>query len=115
MLRCVLLFVFLFSWILAPAQVDVARGQILYRQLCKSCHKLDRNAHGPMLAGAVARWHGNKIALKAYIKNSPGMIAAGDTIAVKIWKQWKRRKMPPFPTLTDTDLDCLLAFMEQEK
>ncbi|MEO6834229.1 MAG: cytochrome c [Chitinophagaceae bacterium] len=109
-----LLLIFLFTSTHAPAQPDVAYGQVIYRQLCKNCHKLDRNAHGPMLEGVLARWHGNETALKSYILNSPRMIAAGDTIAVKIWKQWKHRKMPPFPNLTDKDLNCLLAFIEQK-
>lgn len=76
---------------------------------------MDRNAHGPMLAGVVARWHGNESALKSYIKDAPGRIAAGDTIAVKIWKQWKHRKMPPFPNLNDHDLNALLAFIQQKR
>lgn len=45
-----------------------------------------------------------------WIKNSPAMIKSGDAYAVKIYNEYNQAAMTPFPTLSDTDIDDILAY-----
>ena len=48
--------------------------------------------------------------LYTWIKNSPGMIADGDPYAVKIYAEYNQAAMTAFPTLSDQDVDDILAY-----
>ncbi|RUA15853.1 MAG: cytochrome C, partial [Flavobacteriia bacterium] len=48
--------------------------------------------------------------LYAWIKNSPGVIASGDAYANKIYAEYNQAAMTPFPTLSDQDIDDILAY-----
>jgi mono/diheme cytochrome c family protein/Na+-transporting methylmalonyl-CoA/oxaloacetate decarboxylase gamma subunit len=92
---------------------DVAAGKEIFNTLCAACHKLDGNSIGPPLRGVGDRrdteW------LHEWIRNSQALIAAGDEQAVEIFNEYNQVAMPPFPQLSDTDIDNILAYVNQPK
>ncbi|MCC8359886.1 c-type cytochrome [Salinimicrobium sediminilitoris] len=92
---------------------DEAAGKELFNTLCAACHKLDGNSIGPPLRGVGDRreveW------LHSWIRNSQAMIAAGDEQAVEIYNEYNQVAMPPFPQLSDSDIDNILAYVNAPK
>lgn len=98
----------------APASGgDAAAGKELFNNLCAACHKLDGNSIGPALRGVGERrdtdW------LHQWIKNSQALIASGDEQAVEIFNEYNQVAMPPFPQLSDADIDNILAYVNAPK
>ncbi|WP_097046498.1 cytochrome c3 family protein [Flagellimonas pacifica] len=93
---------------------DAAKGKQLFNQNCAACHSLDRKMTGPALANVEARLSEDegldKEWLYEWIKNSPGMIKAGDAYANKIYAEYNQAAMTAFPTLSNTDVDDILAY-----
>ena len=69
---------------------------------------------GPALANVESRLAEeeglDKEWLYAWIKNSAGMISAGDAYAVKIYNEYNQAAMTAFPTLSNEDIDNILAY-----
>ncbi|MCM4158343.1 c-type cytochrome [Antarcticibacterium flavum] len=97
----------------ATGSGDAAAGKSLFNSLCAACHKLDANSIGPPLRGITAKrdqqW------LKEWIRNSQALIASGDDEAVAIYNEYNQVAMPPFPQLSDADIDNILAYTSEEK
>lgn len=97
----------------APSGGDAAAGREIFNTLCAACHKLDANSIGPPLRGVTEKrsqdW------LHSWIKNSPGMVASGDEQAVAIYNEYNQVAMPPFPQLSDADIDNILAYVGAPK
>lgn len=92
---------------------DPAAGKTLFNTHCAACHKLDAKATGPALRGVTDR---REVAwLRKWIKNSGALIASGDAYAVKIFEEYNKSVMTPFPQLSDTDIDNILAYTSQPK
>ncbi len=93
---------------------DPVKGKQLFNQNCAACHALDRKMTGPALANVEARLAEDegldKEWLSQWIKNSPGMIADGDAYATKIYAEYNQAAMTAFPTLSDQDIDDILAY-----
>ncbi len=93
---------------------DLVKGKQLFTQNCASCHALERKMTGPALANVEARLAEteglNKEWLYTWIKNSPGMIASGDSYANKIYNEYNKTAMTAFPTLSNEDIDNILAY-----
>jgi len=89
---------------------DAAKGKQLFNQNCAACHSLNKKMTGPALA-AVTERH-DKEWLYAWIKNSPAMIKAGDAAALKIYNEYNQAAMTPFPTLSNQDIDDILAYTD---
>ncbi len=93
---------------------DAAKGKALFNQNCAACHSLTRKMTGPALAdfenrlandaGVDREW------IYKWIKNSPGMVASGDAYAVKIYNEYNKAAMTPFPTLSDSDINDIIAY-----
>ena len=96
-----------------PATGDAAAGKGLFNALCAACHKLDANSIGPPLRGITDRreieW------LHKWIRNSQALIASGDELAVEIYTEYDQVAMPPFPQLSDADIDNILAYVSEPK
>ncbi len=92
---------------------DAAAGKELFNTLCAACHKLDSKSIGPALRGVTetrdSEW------LHSWIKNSSALIAQGDEQAVAIYNEYNQVAMPPFPQLSDADIDNILAYVSQPK
>ncbi len=91
----------------------IEKGKKLFRQNCAACHGIDRDLTGPALAGITKRR--DREWLYRWIRNSQELIAEGDPIAVQIFEEWNRVPMPPFPQLTNEDIDAILAYIEYEE
>ncbi|MDC6350188.1 c-type cytochrome [Zeaxanthinibacter sp. PT1] len=93
---------------------DAAKGKQLFNQNCAACHALNRKMTGPALANVESRLAEEeglgKDWLYAWIKNSPGMIASGDAYANEIYNEYNQAAMTAFPTLSNEDIDDILAY-----
>ena len=93
---------------------DAAAGKSLFNQNCAACHSLNRKMTGPALANVESRLAEDEGLdrqwLYAWIKNSPGMIKSGDAYANKIYNEYNKAAMTAFPTLSNTDIDNILAY-----
>ncbi|WP_431162727.1 c-type cytochrome [Flagellimonas beolgyonensis] len=93
---------------------DPAKGKQLFNQNCAACHALDRKMTGPALANVESRLAEDegldKEWIYSWVKNSPGMIASGDAYANKIYNEYNQAAMTPFPTLSNQDIDDILAY-----
>ena len=106
-----LLFSMSFSAMAQDAAVDEARqkeGRKIFRQLCASCHKLDKKFIGPALGGVEDRRENDW--LKAWIKDNAALRATGDKDALAIYAEYKGSNMTAFPQLTDKNIDDILYY-----
>ncbi len=97
---------------------DATKGKSLFNQNCAACHSLTRKMTGPALAKVESRlledegldreW------LYSWIKNGPGMIKSGDAYANKVYEEYGQAAMNAFPTLSNTDIDDILAYTAAE-
>lgn len=95
-----------------PADLGGQDGGALFRAQCAACHSIGGGVIlGPDLAGVGDRrdedW------LVRFIQDSPGMIAAGDPLAVEVSDAFPGLAMPPWP-LTDTEVRAILAYVAEE-
>ncbi len=95
-------------------EADAAKGKSLFNQNCAACHSLTRKMTGPALANVESRLSEDEGLdrewLYAWIKNSPGMIKSGDTYANKVYNDFNKAAMTAFPTLSNEDIDNILAY-----
>jgi cytochrome c2 len=107
-------FLLVFSISSLSAQ-DIEAGKTLFRNNCASCHNKDMKSKmtGPALGGVQQRWaEYPKEDLYSWIRNSQAMVASGHPLAVKLWNEWKPTVMNNFPSLTDADIDNVLAYVD---
>ncbi len=90
------------------SQGDPVKGKALFNQNCAACHALNKKMTGPALAGVSEKY--DREWLYQWIRNSPAMIKAGDPQALKIYNEYNQAAMTPFPTLSDEDLENILAY-----
>lgn len=93
---------------------DPGAGKTLFQQNCASCHNVHKKLTGPALAGVESRW-ADKALLHKWIRNSASVIASGDKYAVDLFNAYNKLPMTNFPSLTDADIDNILAFVQQEE
>lgn len=110
LLACLLTFS---TTIIAQDTGDVAAGEALFKANCAACHKLDKKATGPELRGVAQKYE--KEWLRKWIRNSQELVKAGDALAVKLFTENNNSVMTPFPALSDTDIDNILAYTSQPK
>jgi mono/diheme cytochrome c family protein len=95
---------------------DAAKGKQLFNQNCAACHALDRRMTGPALGGVATRLTEDEGLdcdwIYAWIKNSPGVIASGDAYATKLYAEYNQAAMTPFPTLSNQDINDILAYTQ---
>ena len=98
----------------ADAGGDPAAGKQIFNQNCAACHALNRKMTGPALANVESRLQEEqglgKDWLYKWIKNSAGFIASGDAYANEIYNEYNQAAMTAFPTLSNTDIDNILAY-----
>lgn len=87
-------------------------GKNLFEQNCKQCHALDRVIVGPALDDVTKRrsteW------LYNFINNSQTVIKQGDPGAVALFEKYSGTVMPPFPSLSRSDIDSLLQYIDPQ-
>jgi len=98
----------------ADTDGNPVNGKSLFNQNCAACHALNRKMTGPALANVESRLAEeeglDREWLYQWIKNSPGMIASGDAYANAIYNEYNQAAMTAFPTLSNTDIDDILAY-----
>ena len=97
-----------FSVSLFAQEGDPVKGKSLFNTNCAACHKLDKPSTGPALAGVADKYERGW--LQSWIRNSSALVKSGDADAVKIFNEWKKVPMTPFPQLSDQDIDDILAY-----
>lgn len=98
----------------AAAAGDPAKGKALFNQNCAACHALNRKMTGPALANVESRLSEDEGLdrewIYAWVKNSPGVIKSGDDYANKVFNEYNQAPMTAFPTLSNSDIDNILAY-----
>ena len=89
---------------------DAAKGKAIFNQNCAACHALNKKMTGPALAGVSAKY--DREWLYQWIRNSSAMIKAGDPQALKIYNEYNQAAMTAFPTLSNQDMDDILAYTD---
>lgn len=94
----------------ANAQDDVAAGEKLFEENCRSCHAFGSKVQGPALSGVHEKrkedW------LLKWIKNAPKMISDGDPIAKKLYDEYSPIMMNSFEVLEDNDIKNIIAYIK---
>lgn len=99
-----------FSFVVSAQEPDVQKGKSLFNANCAACHKLNKRAVGPALAGVTAKY--DREWLYSWIKNSTAMVKAGDAQAVAIFEEYNGSVMTSFPQLSNEDIDNILAYTD---
>lgn len=113
--RLILIFSIFFTSISLYSQGNPDKGKELFKANCAACHNknMKDKLTGPPLGPSLDHWssfpHSDMI---KWIKNSQGMIAAGHPRAVEIWNEYKPVVMTSFPTLSDPDIEDILAYID---
>ncbi|QXP60213.1 cytochrome c3 family protein [Olleya sp. HaHaR_3_96] len=117
-LRLSLIFLLTFSTSLFAQKGDAVVGKSLFNANCIACHKLDKKMTGPALRKVESRLADaeglDREWLYNWIKNSSGVIKSGDAYANKIYSEFNGVAMSAFPTLTNADIDNILAYTATE-
>jgi mono/diheme cytochrome c family protein len=91
------------------------KGKILFKNNCATCHNKDMRTPltGPALGGATQRWAAYpREDLYQWIRNSQALIQQKHPRALELWKQWKPVIMNAFNSLSDEDIEAVLAYVE---
>jgi mono/diheme cytochrome c family protein len=98
---------------------DPAKGKQLFNANCAACHQLDKKMTGPALRFVEQRLADDEGLdrdwIFAWIRNSAGVIASGDSYGNKIYNEYSKAPMTAMPQLTDVDINDILAYTNQEK
>jgi cytochrome c551/c552 len=88
-------------------------GKAIFLGKCASCHNPSMKAKstGPALGGVHTRWAGREKMLKKFIRNSAKVIRSGDAYANALYNEYDKANMTAFPTMTDAEIDAVLAYI----
>ena len=93
---------------------DPVAGKQIFNQNCAACHALNRKMTGPALGNVETRLQEEEGLgrewLYKWIKNSAGLIASGDAYANAVYNEYNKSAMTAFPTLSNEDIDNVLAY-----
>ena len=109
-----LLIACLTSAMMLSAQPDIAEGKELFRANCGQCHNKNMKAAstGPALGGVEERWADYpREDLYSWVRASQALIESGHPRATELWNDYKS-VMQNFPTLTDAQIDNILAYVD---
>jgi mono/diheme cytochrome c family protein len=101
----------LFAGFFTGNSVKAQDGKVLFQTNCASCHQPHKKLTGPALAGVEERWP-NKKNLYAWIRNSAAFLKTGDVYANNLYIEYNKVAMNQFPTLTDGEIDAMLAYIK---
>jgi mono/diheme cytochrome c family protein len=90
--------------------LDISKGENLFKANCANCHKPNEKLLGPALQGVVARWE-SKTLLYEFIKNSQDVISR-NAYAKQLVEEYKQSPMQPFPILKDEEIASILAYCD---
>lgn len=91
------------------SEEELKAGRSLFKNLCASCHKIDKALTGPALAGATFRFEQGW--LYDYTRDPIKMMNEGDSIALSLYSRWGTMMMP-YPDLTDQEIKSIYDFID---
>jgi mono/diheme cytochrome c family protein len=91
----------------------IADGRSLFMQKCATCHAVNVALTGPALKGVTARWSDKQL-LYSFIHNSQKVIAE-DAYSKDLYNKWNKVQMTSFESLTDKNIEAILAYIEAEQ
>src|SRR5690606_33211452 len=92
--------------------VNAQPGKANFDKYCGACHTItSKNSIGPGLAGINEKY--SQEWLIKWTHNSQELIAAGDADAIRIFEQYNKVPMPPFPQLNEQEIIDILAYVEE--
>jgi len=95
---------------MATASAHAGADQEIFRSRCAACHSLgNEDGLGPGLLGVTQRR--DRTWLANWIKTPDKLLAEKDTIALDLFKRYKKIVMPNF-RLSDADVEALITYME---
>jgi len=118
-LRLGLIVLLAFTTSISAQEGDPVKGKSLFNANCAACHQLDKKMTGPALRnfetrladeqGLDRKW------ITEWIHNSSGLIKSGDAYANKIYNEYNKAAMTPFPQLSEQDISDILAYTAEVK
>jgi mono/diheme cytochrome c family protein len=90
----------------------VKLGEALFKENCKTCHKVHEKFTGPALAGVDTRRPAKWII--DWVHNPAKMISSGDEYANKIYAEFNKSQMTPFTFLKDQEILSIIAYVKDE-
>jgi mono/diheme cytochrome c family protein len=87
-------------------------GRSFFQTNCGACHSVHKEMTGPMLA-SITRKRSNTW-LRAFIRDSQGVIVSGDDYALHLFRAYNHQVMPSFRQLSDTLIGQILYYIERE-
>lgn len=90
-------------------------GKTLFISNCAACHNknMKDNLTGPALGYVQNSWSEYPPEdLYQWIRNSQALVEAGHPRAKALWKEWSPTVMTPFPSLSDADIEAILAYID---
>ena len=103
--------VLLISGFTANAQQDINAGKTAFANNCASCHNPLKDGTGPALHGVTERVP-DRAKLHAWIKNNQAVLASGDPYFTKLFNERNKTPMNIFTSLSDAEIDNILAYVE---
>lgn len=102
--------------VLGPGAAGTARAdtdeesKTIFRQRCTACHTFGRGTKvGPDLKGVTERrpraW------LLKFVRQSQKVIQSGDPVAVELFRQFKRERMPDWTEFSEAQINALLDWL----
>ncbi len=91
------------------------QGEVLFKNNCSSCHKIDANSTGPKLKGARKRWknYGESASLiYDFIKNPQNLIESGKSKRAVEISNFSMMQMPP-SSLTEYEISLILNYADK--
>ena len=98
-----------------PPLEDVSQsGEVLFKQNCMQCHRINRRVLGPALNGVHQRWQNETDEMVAYIRNAPAYRQSDREFASyarALNKASPSAHMPEQP-LTEKQVRSILDYLE---
>ena len=98
---------------IADPNVNMVKGETLFKANCATCHKPNEKYVGPALQGVAKRWESKEL-LYAFIRNSQDVISR-NAYAKNLYEEYKQSPMLPYPNLTDDDIFNILLYCDTYK
>lgn len=94
--------------IISSDTIKITAGNAMYNQYCSGCHNFKQKGIGPQLSGVTksvsVEW------LQNFIRNPQRIINAHDKHADSLYQLYKTM-MPSFASLSDDDMNNIIAFL----
>jgi cytochrome c2 len=87
-----------------------ASGAVVFKNNCKTCHRIDAPLIGPPLREVYSRRDAEW--MREWIRNSSKMIANNDPTAIEVYNQYKKTSMTNFTSMSKEDLDAVIAYLK---